>query len=48
MHLPVLKHSCREPFVDKPSDYTVCNSPVEKLSELGSVDAIEVLPYIDV
>jgi hypothetical protein len=41
MHLPVLEHSGREPFVDKPSDYTVRNSPVEKLSELGSVNAIE-------
>jgi hypothetical protein len=40
MHLSILEHAGFEPFVDEPSDYTIRNSAVETLSELGWIDAM--------
>jgi hypothetical protein len=48
VQLPVFEYPCLEPFVDQPSYYAIRNSPVEKFSELGWIDAVEIFAQIKV
>src|SRR5262245_21486594 len=45
---PVFQHSCLQPFIDHPTDDTICDSSVKKRTQVGVRNRPKIIFYVEI